>query len=194
MFVQGRQILEGIDLVQLTGVDQTHEQIPHMSSIVGLVEVGILTMQNHFFERGFADIVVQGRSGLAQEQRQGLPVVEHVGNGFAERAVGLDLMMFDLFGQPGLQFGHLGAAVGLMEGQSLFRGQALVFGLGIIRVDLLEDLQDPQALLGEVRRHLHKPPPSVGQTKHRTSESGDPTLQRVASARFPDSPRHGGDR
>ena len=58
MFVQFRQVLKGIDAVQFARVNQAHEQVPHMSPVFGLVEVGILAVQDRFLEGLFTEVVV----------------------------------------------------------------------------------------------------------------------------------------
>ena len=61
VLVQLGQVVEGIDAVQLTGVDQAREQIPDTGAIFGLVEVGILAVQNRLFQGLFTDVVHLGR-------------------------------------------------------------------------------------------------------------------------------------
>ena len=100
---------------------------------------------------------------MFQEQRQLLPVREHIADRLAEAAVRLDLSLLKLLREPSGQFLHLRAAFFLMELQSLLIRHLLTFGLGIIRVDLLEDLEDIKTLLGEVMRHIDKLPASVQQ-------------------------------
>jgi hypothetical protein len=56
-------------------VDQAHEQISYLGTVLAFIEECVLAMQNDFFERALADIVVQGRSRLAQEERQLPPVL-----------------------------------------------------------------------------------------------------------------------
>ena len=81
---------------------------------------------------------------FSKEQHQFVPVLKHVADRLAEAAVGLDLVLIDLLGEPGLEFIHLQAALSLMELQPLLIRHPLAFGLGIIRVNVLEDLQDIQ--------------------------------------------------
>ena len=50
-----------------------------------------------------------------------------------------------------------------MEVEPLFGGHPLVLSQGIVRIDVLEDQEDIEALVGEVHRHVHKLPASVGQ-------------------------------
>src|SRR5215831_4904132 len=50
---QLRQIVEWIDLVQLAGVDQAHEQITHTRSIHRLIEERVFAMQDRFLQDSF---------------------------------------------------------------------------------------------------------------------------------------------
>ena len=38
VFLQFDQVLEGIDAVQFASMDQAHEQIPHLGTVLGLIE------------------------------------------------------------------------------------------------------------------------------------------------------------
>jgi len=165
VLLQFGEILEGVELVQLAGMDQTHEQVSHAGPILSLVEVGVLAMQDHLLQGLFTNIVVERCSGVPEEEGQRLPMLTHIGDRLAQAAVGLDLALLDVLGQPALELGHLRAALGLMPVQPLFGREAPAPGLGIILVNILEDLQDIEALVGEVRRHLDKTPASVCQAE-----------------------------
>jgi len=67
VLLQFGEILEGLGLVQFAGMDQTHEQVSHAGPIVGLVEVGVLAMQDCFLEGLFAYVVVQGGSWVSEK-------------------------------------------------------------------------------------------------------------------------------
>ena len=49
MFLQFGEIVKGIGLIQLAGVDQAHEQVADPGSVFGLVEVGVFAVQNGLF-------------------------------------------------------------------------------------------------------------------------------------------------
>ena len=123
MLLQFGEILEGVDLVQLAGVDQTHEQVSHAGPILGLVEAGVLAMQDRLLQGLFANIVVERCSGVPEEEGQRIAMLEHVGGCLAQTAVGFELVLLYLFGQRALDLGHLRAAFGLTPPQPLFRGQ-----------------------------------------------------------------------
>ena len=60
-------------------------------------------VQDGFLQRPLADIVVQWSTGLTQEQRQPLPVPEHVADGAAQRRIGLGQPLVQLPRQPLVQ-------------------------------------------------------------------------------------------
>ena len=49
MFLQLGEIVEGVDAVQFTRVDQAHEQVADAGAVLGLVEVGVFAVQNGLF-------------------------------------------------------------------------------------------------------------------------------------------------
>jgi len=65
------------------------------------------------------DIVVQGRAGHAQKERQGRPVLEHVGDGGAQAGVGFDQVVVELLAQPRLEVRQQRTARGLVDAQAL---------------------------------------------------------------------------
>ena len=140
MFLQLGEVVERVDFVHFAGVDNAHEQIAYTGPVLSLVEVSVLAMQNRFFERSLADIIIQRGAGFSKEQSQFIPVPEHITNCLAKAAVGLDFVLFDLLGKPHFQFRHLCSTLGLVPVQSLIIGQALTGGLGIILIDILEDV------------------------------------------------------
>src|SRR3954470_5869849 len=72
------QVVERVGTVQLAGVDQAHEQVADGGAVPRLVEQGVLAVQDGLLQGPLAQIVVQRRTGLTQEQRQRTPVPEHV--------------------------------------------------------------------------------------------------------------------
>ncbi len=57
MPLQFDQIVERVDAVQFTGVDQAHEQIAHMRAFQRLVEQRVLAIQNRFLQATFDQIM-----------------------------------------------------------------------------------------------------------------------------------------
>ena len=55
------QIIHGIDAVQRTRMNQTHEQIAHFGAMQGLVEQSILPVQHHALKRPFTEVASAGR-------------------------------------------------------------------------------------------------------------------------------------
>src|SRR5215469_2472183 len=68
--LQGGQIVEGIHSVDLTAVDQAHEEIAHFGSVERLIEQTVLSMKNRFLQSTLDEIGVQWRARHSQEQCQ----------------------------------------------------------------------------------------------------------------------------
>ena len=71
---QLRQVAERIDPVQFAGMDQAHEEIARPRPVHRLIEERISAIQNSFLQRTFADVVIERRACLPQEQRQLRPM------------------------------------------------------------------------------------------------------------------------
>src|SRR6516164_11322276 len=115
--LQLRQVVERVRLVQLARVDQAHEQIANLRPITGLVEQGILAVQDGLLQGKFAHVVVQRRTGLTQEQRQLLPVLQRIADRTAEGRIGFGTLLAQLPLQPITQRLHRRPARLLMEPQ-----------------------------------------------------------------------------
>ncbi len=100
MALQFGEVVEGVHLVQPAGVDQCHEQIAHVGAVHGPVEQGILAMENRLLQGPLADIVVQGRARVPEEQGQGVPVGQQVLHRLAQTGVGLRALLLKLLVQP----------------------------------------------------------------------------------------------
>jgi len=61
---QLRQVVERIDLIQFTGVDQAHEEIAHLSAVQSLVEQRVLPVEHSPLQCLFADVMP--RAGLCR--------------------------------------------------------------------------------------------------------------------------------
>ena len=70
MALQLDQVVEGVGAAQLTGVNQTHEQVTDSSAVQRLIEEGVLAVQDGFLKRALHDVVVERRASLPQEKRQ----------------------------------------------------------------------------------------------------------------------------
>jgi hypothetical protein len=75
------QVIERIGPAEFAGVDQAHEHIPDVGAMASLVEQRILAMENRLLQGPLTDIIVQGRPGHAQEERQLHPVFQQIGDG-----------------------------------------------------------------------------------------------------------------
>ena len=106
MFLEGRQVIEGIDMPQVAGVDEAQEHIADKGTMLGLIKEGIFAIENCFFQSPFTDVIVQGRPGNSQEQGQRIPVLEHISDGLAQPGVWFCLFLIELFRKPGFQVLH----------------------------------------------------------------------------------------
>ena len=68
MLLQFGQILKGIGPTKLAGVNQTHEQVANVGTVLGLVEECVFAVQNRFLQGSFAKVIIQWCSGLAQKK------------------------------------------------------------------------------------------------------------------------------
>ena len=48
VFLQLREVVERIGVIQFAGMDQAHEQIPHLGAVLGLIEQTILAATESF--------------------------------------------------------------------------------------------------------------------------------------------------
>ena len=58
MFLKFGEVVEGVDAVQLAGVDQAHKQISHTGAVLGFIEIRVFPMKYRFLECSFTDVVV----------------------------------------------------------------------------------------------------------------------------------------
>jgi len=77
-------------------------------------------MQDGLLQGPLAQIVVERGPRLTQEQRQLIPVSQHVNNGAAEGRVGLGQLLIELSSQPSVQLLHRRLARFLMKTQPRF--------------------------------------------------------------------------
>ena len=119
MLLEGHQVVEGIDIPQVAGVDQAHEHIADEGAVFGLVEERVFPVEDGLFQGLLTDIVIQGRSGDPQKQGQGLPVLEHIGDGLSQAGVRLRLILLELLGKPLFEVLHHRPAFPLMEEEPL---------------------------------------------------------------------------
>ena len=50
MFLEGHQVVEGIDIPQVAGVNQAHEHITDEGAMLGLVEKGVFPVEDGLFQ------------------------------------------------------------------------------------------------------------------------------------------------
>ena len=83
-------------------------------------------------------------------------MLAHISDCLAQAAVGFDLVLLDLLGQPVLKFGHLRAALGLMPRQPLRVVEAPAVEIGMQKGPTSARKSDPPGSHG-------KPPQGGGQ-------------------------------
>ena len=57
VFDKCSDVVKGIDLCQVTGMDQAHKQIPDVGAVLGFIKQRIFSMQNGFFQRLFTKVM-----------------------------------------------------------------------------------------------------------------------------------------
>ena len=75
------QILEMVDPVEFTGVNETHPKIADLSAIEGAVEESVLSVENCLLDGSLTDIVVQRSPAVFEESSQPFPVSLKVSEG-----------------------------------------------------------------------------------------------------------------
>ena len=50
VFLKGGDVIEGVDPIQVAGVDQGHEQVPGVCAMLGLEEVTVFAVKDGLFE------------------------------------------------------------------------------------------------------------------------------------------------
>ena len=81
------QIVERIGAVQFASMNEAHKEVSHVRPVQGLIKEPILAVQNGFLQGPFHDVIIEGRAGLPQEKRQLRPVIQQIGDGFAQADV-----------------------------------------------------------------------------------------------------------
>jgi hypothetical protein len=59
VFLQGGQVIEGIDLGEVAGVDEAHEQVTDIGAMFGFVKEGVVAVADRYLQCPFAEIIVQ---------------------------------------------------------------------------------------------------------------------------------------
>ena len=96
MTLQNRQVVEGIDLGSKACLNQAHQAIAHFGPILGLVEQAVLPVHDGTLDEALSIVVIHGGSGNLEKPGHSLPMVDHVFESVAQRAVGLDFLAFEL--------------------------------------------------------------------------------------------------
>ena len=83
--------MEGVDPVERTRVNETHEQIPDVSPVFRPIKETVLPMENGPLESLLTEIVIQGCPWNSEKQGERFPMLQHVGDGLPHGGVRLDL-------------------------------------------------------------------------------------------------------
>ena len=75
MPLQLGEVVERIGPAEFAGVDQAHVQVADVGAVLRFVKQRILAVEDRLFQCPLADVIVQRRTGLLQEQRQFPPVL-----------------------------------------------------------------------------------------------------------------------
>ena len=81
MALQFRQVIKGVAAAEFAGVDQAHENVTRVGSVLALEEEGVLAMQDGLLQGPLADVVVQRGTRFSEKQGALFPVPEHVRDG-----------------------------------------------------------------------------------------------------------------
>ena len=58
IFLQGRQVIERVDLLQVAGVDQAHEHIADEGAVLSFVEEGVFSVENRLLQNPLTKIII----------------------------------------------------------------------------------------------------------------------------------------
>ena len=71
VLLEGHQVIEGIDSIELTGVNNAHEEVPDPSTSESHKGQGILPMQNRHLQSAFDRVIVQRAPGTERKRVRG---------------------------------------------------------------------------------------------------------------------------
>jgi len=100
-------------------VNEAHEQVTGSGALRRFIGQRVLPVQDGHLESPFANVIIQGSSALAQEERQWFPVPERVTDRLPQAGVGLDFLLLQLLIHPLMQMVRNGLAMGLVMEQPL---------------------------------------------------------------------------
>ena len=58
MFGQGGEIVQGVNMAKLARVNKAHEHLAHRGAVFGLIEEGVLSMEDGFLQRPLAYVML----------------------------------------------------------------------------------------------------------------------------------------
>ncbi len=162
VLLEGGEIVSGVGFAEAACVDEGHEEVADSCAVFCFVEQGVFAMEDGGLEGAFGDVIVQWSAGLAEEEGEFLPVVEHVGDGFAEAAIGLDLPSIEFLFHPRFEGLHDGLAVTLVMLKALLGSHVLFFGLSVVSIDVTQIFEDASTMVWEVVCYFDEVAASMG--------------------------------
>ena len=78
MLLQFNQVVEGIRAATFRRVDQAHEEVSDIRPLLRFVKERALPMQDRFFQRSFADGIVERGARHMEKQGEFRPMVSHI--------------------------------------------------------------------------------------------------------------------
>ena len=99
----------------------------------------------------------------AQKQSEFSPVIDHVVDRTAHATVGFDLFFIELNVEPREERIHDRFGMLLVKREALFLRHALLFGQGIVLVDVSQRFENMTTLVGELFDELDELAPAMAQ-------------------------------
>ena len=73
MPLQVSEIVERIGAAEFGRVDDAHQHVTNACTVFGQVKQTVFAVKDRLLQSSFAKIIVQGRPGLSQKQREPMP-------------------------------------------------------------------------------------------------------------------------
>ena len=140
------EVVEGILVVELGGVDQGHVDVADASAALAPIEERGFSKFDGHFESTLTNVVVEWGSWETEKDGKFVPPLEKVIEGISQARVGLDELVGELGRHPFLELVHDGSAVPLVGAQSLVAYDASFFAIVVDLVDEGEPVEEKEAL------------------------------------------------
>ena len=154
--MEGNEVVERIGAIELTGLNEAHEEIADAGTVLGLIEQAIFSVKNGSLEGPFNGVVVEWRVRFAKKERQLVPALLHVTDGFTKTGVRFDLLLVELLLHPFVKAVHQLCAFLFVELETLFGAQLVFSRHGIVFVDGSENRENMKAFIGKAHSDVDK--------------------------------------